>query len=108
MMKINLILIFICAEIFFINCYTINQFQRYPWSDYDVESIDVFLAKLIQLENLFQNENLPISSLDQSDGHSRHLQKRGRQCLWKVCSWALDKRSPSSNPSNGLEKKLLY
>lgn len=57
---------------------------------------------------------------DQIDGHPGGLQKRGRrklnakemilqrnlfnqyllsECLWKVCSWALDKRTPV-DPAN--------
>ncbi|CAF2330757.1 unnamed protein product [Rotaria sp. Silwood2] len=76
--------------------------QRNLWSDFDVEPTDVFLAKLLHVENLFEDENLSVNPLDQSDSHPSHLQKRGRQCLWKVCSWALDKRSPSTNPGNGL------
>ncbi|CAF0734484.1 unnamed protein product [Rotaria sp. Silwood1] len=76
--------------------------QRNLWSDFDLEPTDVFLAKLLHIENLFENENLPINTLGQSDDRPPHLQKRGRQCLWKVCSWALDKRSPSSDPGSGL------
>ncbi|CAF1045136.1 unnamed protein product [Rotaria magnacalcarata] len=100
MFKVNSILIFICVEIYFINCYIINNSQRNPWFDFDVEPSDLFMSKLLHMENLFQQDNSPMNPLDESDGRSNHLQKRGRQCLWKVCSWALDKRSPSPNPGN--------
>jgi len=109
---------FICAQVFIINCYTINHIQRPYWPEFESESSDELLAKLLHSESFLNEANQPIASsavalFDQADGHPRGLQKRGRQCLWKVCSWALDKRSlrpsgpPSANSVDALSK-LLY
>lgn len=147
MLKIQLILMCICAQIFLINCYTINHFpvsinisrwiedypcvlQRPIWSELESESNDDLL-KILHTESLFNELNPPIASssavalLDQTDGHPRGLQKRGRrtlikndsiefhlffvECLWKVCSWALDKRSLRSTPNSvDTLSKLFY
>ncbi len=93
------------------------------------------LLKLLHTESLLNEVNPPtdVTLFDQTDGHPRGLQKRGRrkfkidfnsifvfsllECLWKVCSWALDKRSlrssgpsSSSSSSNSVDalSKLLY
>ncbi|CAF1268818.1 unnamed protein product [Rotaria sp. Silwood1] len=116
MLKVQLILIFICSQIFLINSYTINHIQRPFWFESESESNDELLSKLLQNELLNEANPGIVSStdvlFDQTDGHTRNLQKRGRQCLWKVCSWALDKRSlrPSVSSSNSVDalSKLFY
>ncbi|UJR13489.1 hypothetical protein I4U23_000503 [Adineta vaga] len=121
MLKIQFILMFICAQIFLMNCFTLNHIQRPFWSESDGEINDELLSKLLRTETLLSEVNPAIGSsavglFEQTDGHPRGLQKRGRQCLWKVCSWALDKRSlrssgtSSSSSSNSIDalSKLLY
>jgi len=93
--------------------------------EYDSESNDDLL-KVLHTESLLNEINpSSVALFDQADGHPRGLQKRGRrslkicfrnkihfsivECLWKVCSWALDKRSARSlNPSADTLAKLLY
>ncbi|CAF1214975.1 unnamed protein product [Adineta steineri] len=118
MLKVQFILMFICAQIFLINCYTLSHIQRPFWSESEGEPSDELLSKLLHTEALLNEANPAIGAsavglLDQTDGHARSFQKRGRQCLWKVCSWALDKRSlrssgPSSSNSIDALSKLLY
>ena len=105
--------------------------QRPIWSELESESNDDLL-KMLHTESLFNELNPPMGSssavalFDQTDGHPRGLQKRGRrsfeksnsieylffsllECLWKVCSWALDKRSLRSTPNSvDTLTKLLY
>lgn len=103
MLKIQIILMCICAQIFLINCYTINHFpvsfnlsqwigefhflfslQRPIWSELESESNDDLL-KMLHTESLFNELNPPMASssavalFDQTDGHPRGLQKRGRR-----------------------------
>ncbi|UJR33816.1 hypothetical protein I4U23_021240 [Adineta vaga] len=92
MSKITMILCMICIQMFLINCYSLNHLQGNLWSDFDIEPKDEFLAKLLHTENLFHDDN---SASEPFDARAHGLQKRGRQCLWKVCSWALDKRASS-------------
>ncbi|CAF0875637.1 unnamed protein product [Adineta ricciae] len=118
MLKAQVILMFICAQIFLINCFTLNHIPRPLWSESDGEINDELLSKLLRTEALLSEATPTIGSsavglFEQTDGHPRGLQKRGRQCLWKVCSWALDKRSlrsPSPSSTNSLDtlSKLLY
>ncbi|CAF1211856.1 unnamed protein product [Rotaria magnacalcarata] len=119
MLNVNLIVIFVCAQVFIINSYTIHHIQRPFLFEFDNESNDELYSKLLQTELLLNeaNPSAIISSstslFDQTDGQSHNLQKRGRQCLWKVCSWALDKRalrSSVSSPSNPIDllSKLFY
>ncbi len=54
--------------------------KRNLWSDFDVEPKDEFLAKLLYMDNLFHEGNLPpVVTLDQTNDHSHDLQKRGRR-----------------------------
>ncbi len=54
--------------------------KRNLWSDFDVEPKDEFLAKLLYMDNLFRDGNLPpVATLDQTNDHSHDLQKRGRR-----------------------------
>jgi len=53
--------------------------KRTFWPDFDAEPTDDFLAKLLHADNLFHEDNPSINALDQTDGHPRGLQKRGRR-----------------------------
>ncbi|CAF0741081.1 unnamed protein product [Didymodactylos carnosus] len=74
------------------------------WSDTEEQpsSSDDILSKLFhpddrRYETLLAEPTSNVLSYDQQlveeQQRPRELQKRGRQCLWKVCSWALDKRA---------------
>ncbi|CAF3922154.1 unnamed protein product [Rotaria sordida] len=118
MLKVQLIIMFVCAQIFLINSFALSHIQRPFLLEPESESNEL-ISKILQNEILLNEANPGIITsvdalLDQTDGHPRNFQKRGRQCLWKVCSWALDKRSlrssvPSSS-SNSVDElsKLLY
>ena len=41
--------------------------------------MDEFLAKLVRMENLYHDENLPLTQSEQIDSHPQGLQKRGRR-----------------------------
>ena len=53
--------------------------KRHPWSNIDEESMDLYITKLLPMNNLFQNESPIGITLDQFDDRQPHLQKRGRR-----------------------------
>jgi hypothetical protein len=63
--------------------------KRHLWSDFDVEPTDEFLAKLLHADNLFHDESPAMSTFDQTDGHPRGLQKRGRRKSMKYFFYEL-------------------
>jgi len=119
MLKVQLVLVIIAVQLYAINCYTLHHIQRPFWPESEGELSDEQLfARLLRSDSMLNEPNVQMSAaaalFDQTgEEHSHAVQKRGRQCLWKVCSWALDKRSlrPSASASsNSVDalSKLLY